>query len=193
MCAVEGETSSFKCAHELGKLCENKSLVVNLIPYNQTDVKDKLRCPSEEHIQEFRRIVFSYGVFTTVRRTMGADIASACGQLVVKEEEKKKLLDIEDGIGGSTSNNNMSLKTKKVMSAKMDGGGVKNQQYQSLSRDIDAMSNNNNKLSNNGGRVDHGKEIQDLERWVMPLQIATTIAASCFVVTTSLYMKQRKP
>lgn len=29
---LEGESSSFKCAHELGKLCENRHLVVNLIP-----------------------------------------------------------------------------------------------------------------------------------------------------------------
>lgn len=73
--AVEGETSSFECAHQLGKLCENRHLVVNLIPYNQTDVKDKLRCPTKEHMQEFRDIVASYGAFCTIRRTMGADIA----------------------------------------------------------------------------------------------------------------------
>ena len=72
---MEGETSSFECAHQLGKLCENRHLVVNLIPYNQTDVKDKLRCPTKEHMQEFRDIVASYGAFCTIRRTMGADIA----------------------------------------------------------------------------------------------------------------------
>ena len=44
---------------------------MNLIPYNQTDVKDKLRCPSPDHIREFQRIVSSYGPFCTVRRTMG--------------------------------------------------------------------------------------------------------------------------
>ena len=72
---MEGETSSFECAHQLGKLCENRHLVVNLIPYNATDVKDKLRCPSGPHMREFRNIVASYGTFCTIRRTMGADIA----------------------------------------------------------------------------------------------------------------------
>lgn len=94
-----GDTSSFECAHQLGKLCENRHLVVNLIPYNQTDVKDKLSCPSEEHMKEFQRIVTSYGAFCSIRRTMGADIAGACGQLVVANEKKKHsaVLDIEDG------------------------------------------------------------------------------------------------
>lgn len=96
---LEGDTSSFECAHQLGKLCENRHLVVNLIPYNQTDVKDILRCPSEDHMKEFQRIVASYGAFCTIRRTMGADIASACGQLVVANEnnDKQNVVDIEDG------------------------------------------------------------------------------------------------
>ena len=72
---MEGETSSIKCAHQLGKLCEGRHLVVNLIPYNQTDVKDKLRCPTNARMQEFRDIVASYGAYCTIRRTMGADIA----------------------------------------------------------------------------------------------------------------------
>lgn len=98
---LEGETSSFECAHQLGKLCENRHMVVNLIPYNATDVKDKLRCPSIEHMMKFREIVQSYGTFCTIRRTMGADIASACGQLVKKDTDaKKEIGDIEDTVVG---------------------------------------------------------------------------------------------
>jgi adenine C2-methylase RlmN of 23S rRNA A2503 and tRNA A37 len=94
---LTGDTSTIEAAHQLGKLCEGRHLVVNLIPYNKTDVKDLLSCPSQEHMQEFRRIVSSYGSFCSIRRTMGADIAGACGQLVVEEEKKKQVLDIEDG------------------------------------------------------------------------------------------------
>lgn len=65
--SVEGDTSTIEAAHQLGKLCEGRQLVVNLIPYNKTDVKDKLSCPSEEHMQEFRRIVSSYGSFCSIR------------------------------------------------------------------------------------------------------------------------------
>lgn len=104
---LTGDTSTIEAAHQLGQLCKGRHLVVNLIPYNKTNVKDKLSCPSEEHMQEFRNIVSSYGSFCTIRRTMGADIAGACGQLVVEEEEKKQkaVLDIEDygSIGGKTN------------------------------------------------------------------------------------------
>jgi hypothetical protein len=100
---VQGDTSSIECAHQLGKLCEKRRLVVNLIPYNATDVKDKHQCPSNEHMQQFRDIVASYGTFCTIRRTMGADIASACGQLVQtkdnEEEEAREERDIEDAVG----------------------------------------------------------------------------------------------
>ncbi|KAI2498164.1 hypothetical protein MHU86_16307 [Fragilaria crotonensis] len=92
---LEGPTSSLECAHQLGKLCQNRHLLVNLIPYNQTDVKDKLRCPSEQHMRQFQDIVSSYNTFCTIRRTMGADIASACGQLVV---QTAKEVDIEDAV-----------------------------------------------------------------------------------------------
>jgi adenine C2-methylase RlmN of 23S rRNA A2503 and tRNA A37 len=93
---LEGPTSTKEAAHELGKLCEGRQLVVNLIPYNQTNVKDKLRCPSEEHMQSFRNIVASYGAFCTIRRTMGADIDSACGQLVNMDQVRRRSTDLED-------------------------------------------------------------------------------------------------
>ena len=69
---VNGETSTYECAHQLGKLCENRHIVVNLIPYNSTDVKDKLVCPSEDHVKIFQNIVSTYGVLCFIRRTMGA-------------------------------------------------------------------------------------------------------------------------
>merc|ERR1719266_312438 len=84
---LEGPTSTFECAHQLGKLCENRpQIVVNLIPYNQTNVQDVLNCPSEKHTKEFQNIITSYGVLCYIRRTMGADIAGACGQLVVEKD-----------------------------------------------------------------------------------------------------------
>jgi adenine C2-methylase RlmN of 23S rRNA A2503 and tRNA A37 len=123
---MEGETSSIECAHQLGRLCEGRQLVVNLIPYNATDVKDVLQCPPEAQLHEFKRIVQSYGTFCTIRRTMGADIASACGQLVQKDHkdgknkddtstgqnkisprnEQQRTIDIEDVIHDGKVNSN---------------------------------------------------------------------------------------
>jgi hypothetical protein len=99
---VEGETSTVECAHELGRLCEERNVVVNLIPYNQTDVKDPLNCPSPAKIQEFQQIVTSYGCWCFIRRTMGQDIAGACGQLanVVTNE-----MNIMDKAGGAMLEN----------------------------------------------------------------------------------------
>jgi sorting nexin-8 len=150
---LEGDTSTFECAHQLGKLCENRHLVVNLIPYNQTDVKDKLRCPSEAHMKEFQSIVASYGAFCTIRRTMGADIASACGQLVVKKEKEETIAtnDIEDG------------PFKSIAEVQVVGRGKEN------TGDND-----------------------DLSEWIRPLSIATSVAASCFVVSTTLFLFQKR-
>lgn len=176
---LEGETSTLECAHELGKLCEGRSLVVNLIPYNQTGVKDKLRCPSEDHIREFQHIVSSYGTFCTVRRTMGADIDSACGQLITLENEKKDeegvVRDIEDGLIIGRSNGNPSSKK----------GVVKKPSLQSTSKSTCST----NVTTGDGATADNAV---DLDAWIRPLQIATTVAATAFLVTGMLFLGQRK-
>jgi hypothetical protein len=183
---VEGETSSLESAHELGKLCENRSLVVNLIPYNQTGVKDKLRCPSKEHIREFQSIVTSYNVFCTTRRTMGADIDSACGQLVVLNEDKAGqedtqsrtvVGDIEDGLPGD-----------KIFSTSSNKQPVSKAPSQSIRRATAATGPSRDGASNS---KDDGP-LMDLEKWILPLQITTAIAASCFLMSAALYLKQRR-
>lgn len=163
---LEGDTSTFECAHQLGKLCENRHLVVNLIPYNQTDVKDKLRCPSEAHMKEFQSIVASYGSFCTIRRTMGADIASACGQLVVKKEKEEAIatIDIEDG----------PFKMKKKAEKEV------------TNHSMDDLATTAAKSEN------ESQDDSDLSKWIMPLTIATSVAASCFVASTILFLSQKR-
>jgi 23S rRNA (adenine2503-C2)-methyltransferase len=53
---------------------------VNLIPYNFTDTH--LTRSSDERIAAFLHILEEAGVVATRRRTMGDDIAAACGQLI---------------------------------------------------------------------------------------------------------------
>jgi len=173
---LEGETSSIECAHQLGKLCENRHLVVNLIPYNATDVKDKLQCPSNEHMQRFRDIVASYGTFCTIRRTMGADIASACGQLVQKTKDEEAeaatgaaAVDIEDVVGGSRSSRSAPDPTSAVSSDLASPGA--------------SSSNNDSWL----GSVSNEK----LETWSNILVIAATVSASCFVLSTAFSLRRR--
>ena len=165
---LTGDTSTIEAAHQLGQLCQGRHLVVNLIPYNKTNVKDKLSCPTEEHMQEFRSIVSSYGSFCTIRRTMGADIAGACGQLVVEEEEKRRssneIVDIED-YGTSI------------------GKKVEGKQQQKR------MTATGSKIHRSSSDIDNNK---DDDPMVWRLKIATAIAASCLVVSTTLLLLQKR-
>lgn len=59
---------------------------VNLIPYNFTD--SEFVRSTNPAIQQFLATLQNAGVIATTRRTMGDDIAAACGQLVVKNAKK---------------------------------------------------------------------------------------------------------
>lgn len=61
---------------------------VNLIPYNPVDGLHLSR-PSGEAIENFRAILEEGGINTTWRYTKGKDIAAACGQLALQEEERE--------------------------------------------------------------------------------------------------------
>lgn len=166
---LEGDTSTMEAAHQLGRLCEGRHLVVNLIPYNKTDVADVLSCPSEGHMQEFRRVVSSYGSFCTIRRTMGADIAGACGQLVVEREKKGKhngVVDIEDGPFGDGKN--AAGRGRRPVAAVISRRGK-----------TDEVEGKND--------VDVGGD-----PWVQRLAMATAIAATCFVASSTLLLLQRR-
>lgn len=53
----------------------------NLIPYNLTDCE--FQCSEDGQIARFLSLLKTGGVVATRRRTMGDDIAAACGQLIV--------------------------------------------------------------------------------------------------------------
>ena len=201
---LEGESSSLKCAHQLGKLCENRHLVVNLIPYNATDVKDKLRCPSDKHMLEFRNIVQSYGTFVTIRRTMGADIASACGQLVQKKNKEQQereamkgndkvetknlvgeenAVDIEDVVNVKGDSDEIKIHEEIVTKSDSTVSNTKRQGRASEHRkNFDIQSSWIKRLSN-----------QDLDRYSKFLTLATTVSATCFLVSSAFYLKRRRP
>jgi 23S rRNA (adenine2503-C2)-methyltransferase len=55
---------------------------VNVIPYNRVPGKP-FSSSEEKSVEQFKSQVRSFGVDVTQRRTMGDDIAAACGQLVI--------------------------------------------------------------------------------------------------------------
>ncbi|MDQ8043111.1 MAG: hypothetical protein REI11_00780, partial [Patulibacter sp.] len=69
-------------AHQLGRLLDPRRFKVNLIPYNPTgSIYD---ASSRNQIQDFRDVLETYGLRTTVRVNRGRDIDGACGQLAAK-------------------------------------------------------------------------------------------------------------
>ena len=90
---IEGFNDSPAQAKELAKLLRGRNCLVNLIPLNGTEAASGqgagklLRGASEEAAQRFREILGEHHVPATVRRSLGADIGAACGQLRLRREE----------------------------------------------------------------------------------------------------------
>lgn len=70
-------------AKELADLLKGLLCLINLIPYNGGP---PLKPPSKFRIDAFKKILLENGLNVTQRSRFGADIDSACGQLVFDEE-----------------------------------------------------------------------------------------------------------
>lgn len=75
---LDGVNDQDSHARELAKLLRGLNCLVNLIPYNQVAGVDWR--PSKR-VGAFQRILEQSGLRTTVRRSLGAEIDAACGQL----------------------------------------------------------------------------------------------------------------
>ncbi|PFH31897.1 radical SAM domain-containing protein [Besnoitia besnoiti] len=74
-------------AHALGRILQPRAdaIIVNLIPYNPTEVPYDYRPSAAERVDAFLKILRQeYSIKALVRQTLGQDIDSACGQLVVR-------------------------------------------------------------------------------------------------------------
>ena len=61
---------------------------VNLIPYNPIATAPQLRTTERPERDAFAAILREAGFVTTIRYSLGADIAAACGQLVQRENRQ---------------------------------------------------------------------------------------------------------
>ncbi len=77
---IGGLTDQEDEAHRLAELARRHPGHVNLIPLNPTPHFPYQR-PAASRIRAFQEILLLAGVPTTVRRTMGAEVDAACGQL----------------------------------------------------------------------------------------------------------------
>eukprot|EP00471_Norrisiella_sphaerica_P009578 CAMPEP_0184494270 /NCGR_PEP_ID=MMETSP0113_2-20130426/28296_1 /TAXON_ID=91329 /ORGANISM="Norrisiella sphaerica, Strain BC52" /LENGTH=462 /DNA_ID=CAMNT_0026879967 /DNA_START=98 /DNA_END=1483 /DNA_ORIENTATION=+ len=107
---IKNVNDSDACARELVALLKprvgvsKRQIILNLIPYNPTDVPENYEAPSRERVAAFHEIVRTSGILVTVRFEKGQDISGACGQLVVQEAKKNgsNVVDIEDIMAAGT-------------------------------------------------------------------------------------------
>lgn len=93
-----------ECARECGRLLAGSRHILNLIPYNPTDVPFAYAPPDPERVREFSRIVHEeFRVQVTIRKEKGRDVSAACGQLVLRAPDGQRSAehDVEDICGGT--------------------------------------------------------------------------------------------
>ncbi len=86
---IKNTNDSLWHARKLVNLLSDIPAKVNLIPYNQVDGLDYER-PLVDDINRFRDVLLSAGVMTITRKTRGADVNAACGQLAGKFSDRTK-------------------------------------------------------------------------------------------------------
>lgn len=85
---IEGHSSSEDEIVALASFARNLKAHVNLIPINPSPSDSiDLRPPSKRRIREIQAILNKAGVESNVRKSRGADIAAACGQLLSLEKK----------------------------------------------------------------------------------------------------------
>lgn len=82
-----GLNDSNENAAELAKKIKGMLCHVNLIPMN-TIAGSNLKKSTRYQVEQFKKVLESCGIETTVRRELGTDISAACGQLRKSATEK---------------------------------------------------------------------------------------------------------
>jgi 23S rRNA (adenine2503-C2)-methyltransferase len=84
---LDGINDSVDHARKLVRLLRDIPAKVNLIPFNSVE-GIAYDCSPKVVIDRFREEVFAGGLLAITRRTRGADIAAACGQLAGKVRDR---------------------------------------------------------------------------------------------------------
>ncbi len=85
---LAGLNDSSRDARELVAWCRNLRVHVNLIPFNPVAEAPQLTGTDREGREAFAMILKKAGLKTTIRYSLGSDIAAACGQLAQKEKQE---------------------------------------------------------------------------------------------------------
>lgn len=88
---LAGKNDSTDDASQLIEWLSGLDVHVNLIPYNEIEDAPHLTGTEDGKIRTFASQLKEAGLTTTVRYSLGSDIAAACGQLVRKENREKAM------------------------------------------------------------------------------------------------------
>ena len=77
---LKGINDSEKDAMKLARILKGIESKINLIPWNQFEEVD-FKSPDEKDVLKFQNFLKKNGFVTTIRKSKGADISAACGQL----------------------------------------------------------------------------------------------------------------
>ena len=77
---IRGVNDSAACAQELASPLRGMLCHVNLIPGNEV-TEPCYSATGKNDVYRFQKLLIAHGINATVRRTLGADIQAACGQL----------------------------------------------------------------------------------------------------------------
>ncbi|MGB5791654.1 23S rRNA (adenine(2503)-C(2))-methyltransferase RlmN [Poseidonibacter sp.] len=77
---IKDQNDTPEVARRLGELLKGMNCHVNLIPINPVDGKNYVGS-SQDNVKRFQNILSDFHVEATTRRSLGADIDAACGQL----------------------------------------------------------------------------------------------------------------
>ena len=165
-CVLGGVNDSVECARELGHLMRDRDVIVNLIPYNPTDVPMGHEPPTPEAVRAMYSVLTGreFKVFTTVRHEMGQDISGACGQLALKKGPSCGSA-VGGGSGGGTGDiedlGGVVSKAKDGSGLRRRGGshrkeGVMDDEGHLVENKEEKKEANEHRGTTAGGRLDDG-------------------------------------
>lgn len=93
-CLIGGVNDSIDSARKLVRLIDGIPCKINLLAYNSAPgLPREFRRPTEDSIERFRDYLYPRCPAVTIRKSRGADILAACGQLATRSESPEKKLD----------------------------------------------------------------------------------------------------
>ena len=85
---LQNLNDSLEEARKLADWLQGMNVHVNLIPYNPIEEAPELKSTLPPQREAFAAVLKEAGLPTTIRYSLGSDIAAACGQLVKKENRQ---------------------------------------------------------------------------------------------------------